>query len=167
MTISTQEYLQSMRLFPAAVSIIATGFAPERAGLTATAVMSLSADPARIVCAVNQCTYTYSRIAAQRFFSVNTLAEHQVQQAQFFSGKAALSGDARFREGDWTTLVSGAPVLQEAMLNLDCALVECIDAGSHALLIGNVLAARRCADRAPLLYMDGAWGRLAPQAELV
>lgn len=164
MSISSDEYRQMMRLFPAAVTIITTGAAPHRAGLTATAVMSLSTEPVRIVCAVNRGTYTCAKIVEHRFFSVNTLTEHQVPLARAFSGQTSLSGEERFKGDEWTTLASGAPILKGALLSMDCELVDCIDTGTHALLIGKILAGARAPELAPLLYMDGAWARLATEA---
>lgn len=164
MAMSSDEYRQMMRLYPAAVTIITTGTAPHRAGLTATAVMSLSTDPVRIVCAINQSTHTCARISETRSFSVNTLARHQVELAKAFSGQTSLSGEARFKDDDWTTLTSGAPVLKGALLTLDCELVDSIDAGTHALIIGRILAGRRAPELPPLIYVDGNWGGVVTEA---
>jgi flavin reductase (DIM6/NTAB) family NADH-FMN oxidoreductase RutF len=157
MSISSDEYRQLMRLHPAAVTIITTGSAPNRAGLTATAVMSLSTNPVRVVCAINQASNTYARIAENKTFSVNTLAQAQIPLAQAFSGQASLSGEARFGADDWMTLTSGAPVLKGAVMTLDCKLVDSIDAGTHALIIGEIVAGQREPDLAPLIYVDGNW----------
>ena len=162
MAISTDEFRQMMRLYPAAVTIITTGTAPDRAGLTATAVMSLSADPVRIVCAINRATHTYRKIVENKSFSVNTLAHGQVRLAKAFAGYTALSGEARFHDEDWTTLVSGVPVLKGAVLTLDCELTGDIDTGSHALIIGHVLAGARAPEQSPLLYVDGNWAGIDP-----
>lgn len=161
MAISSDEYRQMMRLYPAAVTIITTGTAPHRAGLTATAVMSLSTDPARIVCAINQASNTLARIAENKSFSVNTLTQHQIPLAKVFSGQTLLTGEARFLDDDWTTLASGAPVLKGALMTLDCELIESIDVGTHALIIGQIVAGNRAPDLPPLIYVDGCWAGVA------
>jgi flavin reductase (DIM6/NTAB) family NADH-FMN oxidoreductase RutF len=157
MALSPDEYRRMMRLYPAAVTIITTGAAPNRTGLTATAVMSLSADPVRIVCAVNRSAYTYAKIVENKAFAVNTLAHHHVALATAFSGQTAQYGEARFAHDDWVTLESGAPVLKDAVMSMDCELVMQIDAGSHALLVGQVVAGMRAPERPPLIYVDGHW----------
>lgn len=162
MAVSSEEFRQMMRLYPAAVTIITTGAAPNRAGLTATAVMSLSTDPVRIVCAINRAAYTYGRIVESRSFSVNTLSHGQVGLAKAFAGQTALAGEARFCDDDWTTLASGVPVLKGAVLTLDCELVENLDMGTHALIVGHVLAGARAPERSPLLYVDGNWAGVKP-----
>lgn len=161
MSISTNEFRQMMRLHPAAVTIIATGSAPNRTGLTATAFMSLSADPVSIVCAVNRAAFTYVKIAENRSFSVNTLASQQIDLAKLFSGQTDRVGEGRFDTEDWTTLESGAPVLKDAVMSLDCELLQTIDSGTHSLLIGRVLAGKRTPEHAPLIYVDGNWASVA------
>jgi flavin reductase (DIM6/NTAB) family NADH-FMN oxidoreductase RutF len=146
-----------MRLHPAAVTLITTGAAPSRTGLTATAVMSLSADPVTIVCAINRSAYTHAKIVENKTFSVNTLAQHQIALAKAFSGQTGQVGEGRFNDDEWMTLESGAPVLKEAVMSLDCELVQVIDSGTHALLVGKVLAGRRAPEHAPLIYVDGSW----------
>jgi flavin reductase (DIM6/NTAB) family NADH-FMN oxidoreductase RutF len=157
MPLSPDEFRQTMRLHPAAVTIITTGATPNRTGLTATAVMSLSADPVSIVCAVNRSAYTYAQIVENGSFSVNTLAHHQIPLAKAFSGQCGQFGEARFRDDEWVTLESGAPVLKDAVMSLDCELLQVIDSGTHALIIGKVLAGKRTPENAPLIYVDGNW----------
>ena len=160
MPITSHEYRQIMRRYPAAVTIISTGRAPERSGMTATAVMSLSAEPVRLVCAINRSTLTFAQIVQNGFFCVNTLAQEQTTLAQLFSGQGARFGEERFNDEEWTTLESGAPVLRDAVMALDCRLSQCIDMGSHALVIGDVLAGTVVPRQPPLLYVDGQWAGL-------
>jgi flavin reductase (DIM6/NTAB) family NADH-FMN oxidoreductase RutF len=156
MALTSSEYRQMMRRYPAAVTIISTGRAPERSGMTATAVMSLTADPVRLVCAINRATLTFAEIERNGFFCVNTLAQEQTELAKLFS-QSARFGEARFSDEDWTTLESGAPVLRNALMTLDCRLHQCIDVGTHALVIGDVLAGQVAPEQPPLLYVDGQW----------
>lgn len=156
MALSSQEYRQIMRRYPAAVTIISTGRSPERSGMTATAVMSLTAEPVRLVCAINRSTLTFAQIERNGFFCVNTLSQEQTGLAKLFS-QSALFGEDRFAEEDWTTLESGAPVLGKALMTLDCRLHQCIDVGTHALVIGDVVAGTVAPQQPPLLYVDGQW----------
>jgi flavin reductase (DIM6/NTAB) family NADH-FMN oxidoreductase RutF len=157
MTFTSDEFRQLMRRHPAAVTIIATGSAPHRTGLTATAVMSLSMDPSSIVCAVNRASFSYTKILQNKSLSVNTLALQHVSLAKVFSGQATLSGEDRFADEDWCTLTTGAPVLKSAVISLDCELLQTIETGSHALMIGKVVAGRQSPDEPALVYADGQW----------
>jgi flavin reductase (DIM6/NTAB) family NADH-FMN oxidoreductase RutF len=167
MNFTSDEFRQLMRRHPAAVTIIATGSTPNRTGLTATAVMSLSVDPASIVCAVNRASFTYAKIVQNKSFSVNTLAQQHVSLAKIFSGQTTLSGEDRFADEDWCTLTSGAPVLNSAVISLDCELLQTIDTGTHALIIGKVVAGRQSPDEPALIYVDGQWTCVEASASTV
>lgn len=164
MALTSDQYRQIMRRHPAAVTIISTGRAPERSGMTATAVMSLSAEPVRLVCAINRATLTFTQIERNGFFCVNTLAQEQAELAKLFAGRDARFGEDRFSEQHWTTLESGAPVLRDAVMALDCRLHQCIAMGTHALVIGDVLAGTVAPAQPPLLYVDGQWAGLDTRA---
>ncbi len=157
MAFSADQFRQLMRQHPAAVTVIATGTAPNRTGLTATAVMSLSADPASIVCAINRSSFTCAKIIENKSFSVNTLTTHQRELASTFAGQTALTGELRFTPDEWCTLESGAPVLRHAVINLDCELIQAIESGTHTLLLGRVVAGQQSADESALVYVDGHW----------
>jgi flavin reductase (DIM6/NTAB) family NADH-FMN oxidoreductase RutF len=160
MPITSDQYRQIMRRYPAAVTIISTGRAPERSGMTATAVMSLSAEPVRVVCAINRSSLTFAHMERNGFFCVNTLSQEQTELATLFAGRDTRFGEERFSEEHWTTLESGAPVLRQAVMALDCRLNQCIEMGTHALVIGDVLAGTVVATQPPLLYVDGRWAGL-------
>jgi flavin reductase (DIM6/NTAB) family NADH-FMN oxidoreductase RutF len=162
MSFTPDDFKRLMRQHPAAVTLIATGQAPHRTGLTATAVMSMSLDPLSIVCAVNRATFTHDQILNNKIFSVNTLAQQHIALAQTFSGQTKVSGEERFDAADWCQLKSGAPVLKNALVSFDCELLQAVEVGTHSLLIGKVVAGQLSADPmgSPLVYHDGQWASL-------
>lgn len=155
---SAEQFRQLMRRYPAAVSVVTTGRAPARTGLTATAVMSLSMEPTSIVCAVNRSAYSLAQILENGCFCVNTLGSEQVHLARIFSGQAGVQGEDRFAGEAWTELRTGAPVLASSVISLDCTLLQTVEVATHTLLIGQVLAGRRSEqEAAALIYVDGRW----------
>lgn len=162
MSFTPDDFKRLMRMHPAAVTLIATGQAPHRTGLTATAVMSMSLDPLSIVCAVNRASFTHDQILKNKTFSVNTLAQHQIALAKTFSGQTKVNGEDRFDADDWCQLTSGAPVLKNSVVSFDCELLQAVEVGTHSLLIGKVVAGRLGADpmSSPLVYHDGQWAGL-------
>lgn len=162
MSFTPDDFKRLMRQHPAAVTLIATGQAPHRTGLTATAVMSMSLDPISIVCAINRSTATHDQILKNKTFSVNTLAQHQIALAKTFSGQTQVNGEDRFNGDDWCQLTSGAPVLKNSVLSFDCELLQAVEVGTHSLLIGKVVAGQLGAVSmtSPLVYHDGQWAGL-------
>ncbi|TAM26932.1 MAG: flavin reductase [Candidimonas sp.] len=66
-------FRQAMRRLAATVTIVATGQAPNRSGLTATAVCSLTANPPQVIACLNASSSTCSLIRETGVFSVNIL----------------------------------------------------------------------------------------------
>jgi flavin reductase (DIM6/NTAB) family NADH-FMN oxidoreductase RutF len=52
---------------------------------------------------------------------------------------------------------SGTPVLQNALANLDCSVVNAHDGGDHTIFVGEVREVT-VAEGAPLLYFRGQYG---------
>ena len=158
MTVTREAFTDAMRQFPAAVNLVTTGSGAARAGLTATSVMSLTADPPQVGVAINKAAASHQSIHENAAFCINTLAAHHADLAGRFAG--AVKGAERFATGTWTTLVTGSPALEDALLCLDCRIVQEVDIGTHTLFVGRVEAiAKQPAFRA-LLYVDGDWAGL-------
>ncbi|HSI39511.1 MAG TPA: flavin reductase family protein [Xanthobacteraceae bacterium] len=142
------------------VSVITTGRGEDRTGLTATSISSLSAEPPTIFFGLNLSSSSYPVLQRHRSFGVNFLSATQKQVADRFAGRGGFKGDARFGEGDWTRLVTGAPVLEGALAILDCETEEAIERHSHTILIGRVKAIREAETEGALLYWRGIYGKL-------
>lgn len=146
------QYRELMRHQAGAVTVIASGAAPHRAGLTATAFSSLSDNPPTILACVQTASSAHATIEAERAFSVNILSNTQQDVAERFAGRSGLFGDARFAGLDWATLETGAPVLEGALASLDCRLAEAHAFSTHSIFIGRVVAGMVNATARPLLY---------------
>ena len=140
-----------MREFASGVSIIATGAGETRSGCTATAIASLSLVPPTLIVCLNLATATLAAARREGAFSVNILAERHQELAGRFAGRG-LSGAERFTQGDWVSLVTGAPVLADALAAMDCRVEEIIERHTHAIVIGAVEAVRVSAKRPALLH---------------
>jgi flavin reductase len=154
---NTPEFLQLMRQHPAAVTIIATGKAPHRTGMTVSAFMSLTAEPPTVVCAINRNAFSYTPITDNQVFSVNTLSVAHVDLAMRFAGRVQVSGEERFEPAHWDMFDSGSPSLRDAVISLECRLVRQVDESTHCLMMGQVISGRCNNAAAPLLYIDGQW----------
>lgn len=164
MAVSLEDYRRGMRQLPAGVTVIATGRGAARNGLTATAVMSLTAEPPQLVCAVSHSASAHPEIVANGTVCINLLATDQEWLGARFAGVGGLRGAARFADAAWSTLVTGAPVLDDAVASFDCSVVQRSDFQTHSLFVCLVEAIRVRPDREPLLYVNGSWASLLPVA---
>jgi flavin reductase (DIM6/NTAB) family NADH-FMN oxidoreductase RutF len=92
--------------------------------------------------------------------SVNLLAENQQALAERFAAKRASEDADRFVHGDWTTRVTGAPLLAEALAALDCRVTNIIPLDTHAILIGEVVDIVFGPHAAPLIHFQAAYTSL-------
>jgi flavin reductase (DIM6/NTAB) family NADH-FMN oxidoreductase RutF len=124
-------------------------------------VCSVSADPPTLLVCVNKSTSAHDPLLRAGCFSVNLLSTEQTKESGVFSGAGGLKGDERFREGRWSVLETGAPVLEEAVAVFDCRISQRVDAGSHTVFFGAVVATQTHSDQHPLIYLRGDY--LKPQ----
>jgi flavin reductase (DIM6/NTAB) family NADH-FMN oxidoreductase RutF len=163
---------KGMRQLSAAVTIVTTGTDPEqRAGLTATAVCSVSAEPPQLLVCINQRGAAHARIREWRNFCVNVLAHGQIGIAKRFAGMEGGAHPERFAHGEWGSLTTGAPVLAGCLANFDCRLQQEIESGTHSIFIGQIAALSVNRGLEPLAFLDGqflsiATGRRMPNAAL-
>ena len=142
------------------VSVITTGRGEDRTGLTATSISSLSAEPPTIFFGLNLSSSSYPVLQRHRSFGVNFLSASQKQVADRFAGRGGEKGAARYADAEWTSGVSGAPLLLGALASLDCEVEEIIERHSHAIIIGRVREVRLGRDDAALVYWRGDYERL-------
>ncbi|MCP8937953.1 flavin reductase family protein [Alsobacter sp. SYSU M60028] len=148
-----------MRSLVGAVTVVAVqGHQGTVAGLTATAVCSLSADPPSLLVCVNRSAALAPALAVDAEFSVNVLTEDQEDVAQAFGGQKPVKGAGRFVYGQWSRSEHDVPVLHGARVSFECVVGQVMDYGSHHIVVGRVIdvhPGRR--DAKPLLYGDGRY----------
>jgi len=163
MSISAEQFRKGMRRLGGAVNIVTSAHEGIYAGLTATAVTSLSAEPPRLLSCINRAGATYETISKGRCISVNVLGAEHRALAMRFAGMDGEPETDRFSEDVWETSISGAPLYRDALVSFDCSVESILDAGSHGIVIGNILDIRvnERADNSPLCYIDGDWATIA------
>lgn len=149
--------------FANTVSVVATAHGGQRFGFMSTAVCIVDFDAPTLLITVNRTASSHDPIAASGSFSVNILAESQEDIAVRFTGFRGHKGEARFEGAQWTTLETGAPVLQNAVAALDCRLLQSHAFAKQTLFFGQLVAAQRGAGK-PLLYFARAYAGVRPLA---
>jgi flavin reductase (DIM6/NTAB) family NADH-FMN oxidoreductase RutF len=159
-SVAADAFKQGMRCLAAGVTIVTTLHDGLRNGLTATAVTSLSADPPQILVCVNRAAAAHDPIHRGSLMCVNVLAHAHQPLAARFAGQRGVYGEDRFGAGRWTTLVTGAPVLADALASFDCVVTERVQASTHTIFIGRVVGVRTRPKARPLVYASGTYARL-------
>lgn len=164
MTITPEEFRLGMRRLGGAVNIVTAACDGVFAGLTATAVTSLSAEPPKLLACINRAGSTYEIISKGRCLGVNVLGVQHKDLAMLFAGMDGTPETDRFATGGWGIGRGGAPLLPDALVNFDCEVDSILDAGSHAIVIGSIVGVTvpQSGETMPLCYLDGEWMTMAP-----
>lgn len=158
MTIDKQSFRQAMRHCVGTVALVTVGTeSGRRTGLTVTSACSLSDDPPSLLVCVNRNASAHTRIREERSFAINFLNEEHTLLALTFSGQKGIGGDDRFAFGQWTSGVTGTPILQNAVAAFDCVLMNEIETRTHSVFLGEVQHAHTAIATNPLLYLNGSF----------
>ena len=157
------EYRKTLGCFMTGVTVVST-LDDEGApwGLTANSFTSVSLEPPIILVCLAKAGRAYPTFVASDIFAVNFLAAHQQNIATHFAGQS----EDRFANADWTRREAGAPLLAETAAWLDCAVHKRIDAGSHEILMGEVMQFGQNPHE-PLGYCDGRFIGQQPLKEML
>ncbi len=151
-------FRQAMRRLAATVNVITIADKDDFMGMTATAVCSLSADPASLLVCVNQSASMHDALTQASHFCVNVLHHDQIDIAMNFSNSKLR--DVRFQSGDWVKHESGPPYLRDAQVSLICERSQLITFATHSVCIGTVTAIHNREQIDPLIYLDGQFASL-------
>jgi len=154
MTIDASHFKQAMRQCAGAVALVTVGAKQgKRTGLTVTSACSLSDDPPSLIVCVNRNASAHARIRADGAFAINFLHQEHALLALTFSGQKGVNGDDRFAFGQWTTGITGAPILEDAVAAFDCVLAQEFETKTHSVFVGEVRNVLHTAEAAPLIYL--------------
>ena len=153
--VDQQMFRQGMSKLAAAVNVITTDGHAGKAGFTASAVCSVSDSPPTLLVCLNRSASVYETFKTNQVLCVNTLNAQQQHLSNVFGGKTPMS--ARFAEGKWRTLLTQAPVLEDALVSFDCRVVQSVSIGSHDVLFCQVKAIRQQSEENALVYFSRSY----------
>jgi flavin reductase (DIM6/NTAB) family NADH-FMN oxidoreductase RutF len=155
--VAPADFRGAMRHLTGGVSVITVGRGKDIAGMTVTSVSSLSVDPPSLIVGINRESSSWPLLRRHGFFGVNILTADQIEIAERFTGKDGLKGAERFAGAAWTTLISGVPLLVDALAAIDCEVEDIVERHSHAIVIGRALDIRTSKRTAALAYWQGRY----------
>lgn len=161
-----EQFLQAMSRAANSVCVVTTAGAAGRAGVTVSAMTSVSIDtpmPSMLIC-VHSLSPACDAIQRNRVFCANLLNSLQSNISDSFAGRTGAKGEEKFSCARWETAETGAPVLADALASFDCHLMHDVLVGSHRIFVGETRHVRYALEGAPLLYFDRNYGRPAEVA---
>lgn len=144
-------FRQAMRHLPGGVTIVTAAGRQGPAGVTATAIASVSALPPVLLVVVDRWNWVRVRAEESGRFAINLLGAGQQGLAERFSHGSTASFDGLALVGD------GPPLLEDAPVALRCRLVDTSEISERTVLFGQVEAIAFGPAAAPLVYVDGEY----------
>lgn len=157
--VRAEEFVAAMGLAATGVSVVTTDGPHGRFGLTVSAVSSVSAEPPLVLVCINRKSPAVAAVDANGVFAVNLLASAHRADAETFSGRPREGRPFDFANHDWRDGETGLPLVADATAVFECEVHDRLDAGTHRIFIGRVLAAHRGAAD-PLVYCNRAFRRI-------
>ena len=145
-----------LRMMPGGVYVVTTHDEHGPHGMTASWVMQVSLEPRLVAVAVAEGQMTAERIAGSRVFAVNLLPKDRADIAERCFTPAARLGHVP-PLADYTTGMTGAPLLNDAIGALECRVGDIVETGDHTLFVGLVVGAHVRSEEAPLTLNDVGW----------
>lgn len=153
-TVDRYRFREAMSHLAASVHLVTTDGVAGRRGVTVTAVCSVSDQPATLLVCLNHTSAKNRVFDDNGLFAINVLGGRNEALARKFAGEGGLDSDERFAAGDWTKLVTGAPVLVGSIVSFDCRLIDSRVVATHRILIGEVVAVSEITHGDSLVYKD-------------
>ena len=150
-------FRDAMRRVVTAVHVITSDGPEGRAGLTASAVASVSDHPPTVLVCLNGSSSSAARLIGNGVFCINTLGQGDEEIAATFAGRTDLPQHRRFERGTWLRLATGSPLLASAIAAFDCRLIDVRRVATHDVVVGEVLAVHCAREAAALAYLDRAY----------
>ncbi len=160
-------FLEGMSRAAATVNVVTTDGPAGRAGVTVSAMSSVSADgeaPTMLVC-VHHRSPAAETIIANGCFCANVLRDDQSDISDAFAGRIAQPGGDKFACADWRAMATGAPRVVDPLTAFDCRVVSSERVGTHHVFIGEVREVFLAETGSPLIFANRAYGaavRLGP-----
>jgi flavin reductase (DIM6/NTAB) family NADH-FMN oxidoreductase RutF len=129
-----------MARLPAGVAVVSSRAGEEYRGLTATSLVSISAEPPMVLVSLEHESATRAAVVATGAFNLSLLTRAQEFIADLLAGRAPALDPA------WSTLPhrlgsNGIPLLDGCAGWLECRLVQVHQVGDHDICVGEVEAA--------------------------
>jgi flavin reductase (DIM6/NTAB) family NADH-FMN oxidoreductase RutF len=152
------DFRDVMARVPAGVVVVSARSGDGYRGLTASSLVSISADPPMVLVGLEREAATRAAVAATRAFNVSVLTRSQEFMADRFAGRAPAI-DPAWRDVPHRLGVNGLPLIEGCAAWLECTLVEIHPAGDHDICVGEVTAAS-AGSGDPLILWDRAFWTL-------
>jgi flavin reductase (DIM6/NTAB) family NADH-FMN oxidoreductase RutF len=151
MPVTPDDFRAALSRFPSGITVVTSrGPTGDLHGITVSAFSSVSLNPPLILVCIEKTTGSHAAISETGLFVVNILAAGQDEISERFS----LPVSDKFEFVNHHPGVGNIPVLDDALVSLECRIKNNFDGGDHSIFVGEVETVS-IRDGSPLVYFHG------------
>jgi flavin reductase (DIM6/NTAB) family NADH-FMN oxidoreductase RutF len=154
-----ERFREAMRAWSSGVTIVTANYRGERHGMTVSSFTSIAIEPPVVIISLQMNSRTHELVTRAGAFGVTILTIDQQSLAERFAGRFNESED-RFKGVDTESLVTGAPLIRDGLVGIDCQVRQVYSTGSNTLFLGEVVAVTEGTPGQPLVYHDRNYRKL-------
>jgi 3-hydroxy-9,10-secoandrosta-1,3,5(10)-triene-9,17-dione monooxygenase reductase component len=144
-----------MARWPTGVAVVTSRDAGGDAGLTVNGLISVSLAPMRLLISLTETADTTSVVRRSGVFAANFLSAAQRAVSERFA--QTLTPAEKFAGLAVHRGLTGAPLLDGAVAQVECQVRDATRAGDHVLFLGEVVGLYEGPDATPLLYYHSGY----------
>ncbi len=148
----SQDFRDAMAKLAGGVVVVSVRTAEGYRGLTASTLISVSADPPLLLVGLEHGSITRQAVVDTREFNVSVLTRTQEFLAERFAGRAP-AVDGKWREVRHRLGTNGIPLIEDCAAWLECEVIAVHPAGDHDVCIAGVKVAQAGTGN-PLILWD-------------
>jgi len=154
--IDPRRYREVLGHYPTGVALVtAMDDTNTPVGMVVGSFTSVSLDPPIVAYLPSTNSYAYSRISTAKHFVINVLSAAQETMCRRFASRI----DDKWAGVSWQPSPNGAPVLDDAVAWIECAVDNVIEVGDHYIVLGQIMELAVVNPQPPLLFFQGGYGR--------
>ena len=148
--IEPRAFRDTLGRFATGVTVVTTEVGGRTRGITVNAFLSLSLEPPLIGISIDRRAGAHETLRQGGRFGVSVLHENQARTSDHFAGRPDMPVPALER-------LAEVPVVEGAIAQLACRIVQTVPVGDHTLFVSEVEAVA-AAEGPPLLFYRGRYG---------
>ena len=152
-SVNTQKFKNVLGRFASGVTVLTTIVAEEVQGMTASAFVSVSLEPALVLVSLDKEANLHNILPKNAGFGISILSEGQMEISDHFAGRNVDEVEVHFVE------IAGASLIEGAIAHIVADVVQVHPAGDHTLFVGEVRYLESYEGK-PLIFYRGEYNKL-------
>ena len=158
MTIDPTLFRETLGHYPTGVAVVTALTEDGLAGMVVGTFSSVSLDPPLVAFFPTRSSGSFAHLRTAETFCVNVLASDQ----ETLCRQLATGGAGKFDGVPWRPAPLGSPILDDAVVWVECTYEDIREAGDHYIVLGRVHEFAVERSTLPLLFFQGGYGRFSP-----